>query len=89
VRRVQSSFTPATQVYEQFVWSPRYIDAVVCRLRDANWDQVGGEYSDALEETLYYGKVGSKERIDDEEQPADGDDGLRWLLERRMCVGNS
>ena len=45
----QTMGTGSTTTYAQYVWDPRYIDAPVCRFRDANANP-----SDGLEETLYY-----------------------------------
>ncbi len=39
----------STASYAQYVWDPRYIDAPVCRFRDAD-----GSPDDGLEEVLYY-----------------------------------
>ncbi len=45
----QRTVSGSTASYAQYVWDPRYIDAPVCRFRDAD-----GSPDDGLEETLYY-----------------------------------
>ncbi len=45
----QRTVSGSTASYAQYVWDPRYIDAPVCRFRDAD-----GSPDDGLEEVLYY-----------------------------------